>query len=732
MEVVRYLPMSINFVDPGINIPQRRFGRLAYSVSPTRRGVIVETIEVQPDKPLWLFETLSSTHRRRRKQQTLCLNRIGRQALPIVRPKPKVYLISKMASRELHHVESINEQMGHTMDSPKSNDSNIPVSECQDESIEPSLKQQSSISTTPTTDFSTLVDSPSMSQFPHLPFHNESLTFAHLEDTTRSPPNEKSTSASILSSPTDTIDPVRHCSVAFFDLDDTLIPTDWVRRAFVTARNVHVRERGSIQTISGLTGFPSNLYCSSGSPSGETVTIYEALTPSIQNRVRHELEKLGGEDFDERAASIVEKACMAFGVVVVVTNARSVAWLRIVSDLFPKLKAQLRRFSVPIIRAAVSTPGTAGLRSDFASVGEYFQYWAELKRFQFNRVASATRGVLMSLQSTCHFSARVERTPHFLSDLLPTWISVGQQQSPSVTTGIHAFRQTEDVQVGTRPGRSMSDGSSSQLSRLAGGELLLSPRSHGKESHELEDILRRHEVFMSAIDDHLLVRIVTHQVRRFLLHHHSHSNPDISEMPYSPRSLLTGEPPTFPETPSHSLYVKGFPGTTLLRPQGQPLHKTPHLPGDLRQQFARRQAAQLSSWAHSRHIRRLPNNGTLLDIICVGDSEFELSAARELAMNHPEFFRGVGLIKCHTGLSPDAFRDQLDEIEAAMACISIEKEDPNTIRSGARHLGPFVVAEFVTRACGFRTELLGLSLAERETLRLRRQIASSQTPNRFV
>lgn len=502
-------------------------------------------------------------------------------------------------------------------------------------------------------------------------------------------------------------DPLRRCSVAFFDLDDTLIPTDWVRRAFVAARNVQTRQ-GRANMDFEYPAFPCPSVDSSPVPA-ETVTIFEALSPHIQAAVRRHLEALGGDDFDERAADLIGKACRAFGVVVVVTNARSVAWLKIVSDLFPKLKAKLRELNVPIIRAVV--PGAAAHQTDFASIGEYFQYWTDLKRLQFSRVAAATQKVISALQRTAGEASR-----HFLSDLIPSWFPLGQ----SGEVDMFEFRVPSDVQSGvrydSRLGRTLSTPTSSALARLSGGELLLSPRSHGKESHELEAILQQNEAYMTPMDDDLLSRIVAHQVRRFLLHHHSKSNTEIADLPYSPRSVLSGPLPTFP--PSTPCYSRHTIGTTTglppLRPQGQQLPDFPHLPELLRWEVFSRRTEQIGS--------AIPNTdpNTTLDIICIGDSEFELCAARELASTTPQLFRGVGLVKCRPGLPPDAFRDQLDEIEAAMAILSVERQDRRSVKSGVKHLGPFVSTEFVTRACGFQTESLGLSLVEREALRFRR------------
>lgn len=584
------------------------------------------------------------------------------------------------------------------------------------ESFIQSFKSQTSmeardVSSTSTTSLKELASQRS----PQISFREEQLTFAHREErVVRSIPTAQ---LDVPSNPT--IDPIRHCSVAFFDLDDTLIPTDWVRRAFVAARNRQFHISGDDSDSE-----PSNGE-SGGLGTSESVTIYEALSPPIQAAVRRHLEQLGGQDFDERAADIVEKACLAFGVVVVVTNARSVAWLRIVSDLFPKLKAQLRRFSVPIIRAAVPGPGTSTLRTEFASVGEYFQYWTSLKRLQFSRVAAATREVLAQLQRVSTLPT-AERASHFLSELLPSWLSMGTQ--PTDESEILAFTGPASlVSESTRHGSHQSE--SSYLTRLPGGELLLSPRSHGKESHDLEAILQQHETCMTAIDDSLLTRIVTHQVRRFLLHHHSVSHADIAGLPYSPRSLLTTQPPTFPATPTFSRHpLAASLDLTPLR-HNQPLHAVPHLPEALRNEFVVRQAARRSPAAPTRAAQ---SSDFLLDIVCVGDSEFELCAARELAITNPQVFRGVGLIKCRPGLPPDQFRDQLDEIEAAMACIAIDREESATIRSSLKHLGPYVSSEFVTQGCAYRTELLGLSLTERESSRFRRHPGTSDVVKGIV
>lgn len=420
-------------------------------------------------------------------------------------------------------------------------------------------------------------------------------------------------------------------SIAFFDLDDTLIPTDWVRRAFGTTgrRRVPATAPPPPWYSSGLRRF---LAAEAGlEPPPPPVTIAEALSPAAQAVVREELERLGGADFDERAAALVEAACRVFGVVVIVTNARSSAWLQIASSLFPRFKSQLRRFSVPILRAAT----TDGAPTSFGTPEEYFHYWTQLKKVQFGRVIASA----LQLLATVRGQQRCGPTPCSLAT--PMYSRPGATAAPAMEE--EAFAVPNSPQVDPSSGAPVVTPS-----------LLMSPRSHRREGQELESLLTANETsWMVPLEASSLSRILAHQIRRFLLHAHCASDPNLAarthrtEMSQGPQ-VIDGPSP----------YV-------------------------------------------------VPTGG-LLDLICVGDSEFELCAARELAEMNSDIFRGCGLVKCRAGLPPDQFRDQLAHIQEAMRFVTDwREEEPSSKALGLRQFGTTVLAEYATRQTRFRTQVIG-------------------------
>lgn len=404
--------------------------------------------------------------------------------------------------------------------------------------------------------------------------------------------------------------------VALFDLDDTLIPTEWVRRAFLTLRpsDAEAQKFHEACVKSQQKVFDSWDGCRISPKSFKEDLNLNFIEKSIRTRLRN----LAKVDFDQQAASLIEKSCKAFGVVVVVTNARSSVWLHVVSTLFPKLKAQLRRFSIPVIQAAA-----VANRVTFVNNNDYFQYWANLKRVQFQRVVSATASHLEKIRAS------------LLKNTLSASRSAGLQ---------NCYGPLASVAAAT----------------------LGSPRTHRRESQELESLLLEWDINPSPVANEHLGRLLRHQLGRSMLYHFAQDHAEIARLPYDLHAVFSNDP--FPPTARNTAASVKY---------------EPILGGALAPQR--------------------------LDIVCVGDSDFELFAARDLAVNvlPNRTIASLGLIKCRTGLGPNAFCSQLFDIEQAIQYMIKCIQQRRNSASGLRVFGPSVVAEYTTSNDKFHTDLLG-------------------------
>lgn len=332
-------------------------------------------------------------------------------------------------------------------------------------------------------------------------------------------------------------------SVLFFDLDDTLIPTEWIRRVYGSARAEIERQNN-----------PS---------------IAAESDQLISLRVRRLLQFLE-PTLEQKATSLVKLACRKFGVVALVTNARSAAWISVVELLFPDFSSSLKELGIPIIRAVSG----AKIQTLFSGMGDYFTYWSGLKKEQFKRV---------------------------------TLYANNAYRGHCVTT-------------------------------------VLSPRSHIAENALIERLLS--EVDANApFPDTTLERILVHQIRRYAA---LYEEEQVKNRPKPKRQSSFLSSSSSATTAVSSTATATI--TTTTTTNNKSLDTT--------------------------------TNSQKLDVFSVGDSDFELVAARELAQQElPKIVRAVGLVRCRSGLGPQRFVQQLNEISEALSKLdAVRREDYTTVQ----------------------------------------------------
>lgn len=145
--------------------------------------------------------------------------------------------------------------------------------------------------------------------------------------------------------------PLRHLRaiVCIFDLDDTLIPTDWIRTTF-NALKATLRHRGNSKYL------------------------YQCI--------RKELDELTQNKLVRTICETLLYAREVFGFVAVVTNAKSVGWINVVDSMFPEIRQLLRKYEIPLKR-------TEPLEKEPTNVTciSYFNYWKNAKKKEFLRFA---------------------------------------------------------------------------------------------------------------------------------------------------------------------------------------------------------------------------------------------------------------------------------------------------------------------------------------------------------
>ncbi|KAF7458878.1 Trimeric LpxA-like [Cryptosporidium felis] len=141
-------------------------------------------------------------------------------------------------------------------------------------------------------------------------------------------------------------------TIAIFDLDDTLIPTDWIR-----------------ETYSKIRQNPTLSYLFSSSNNN----VYQYIRVQIDQQVNFQLIP--------NIIRIISHAKNTFLDVAIVTNARSTGWLKVIESMFPELTNALRELGIPIIRT-----NPEGNEPEIEEGERYFNYWMMAKKFEFEKI----------------------------------------------------------------------------------------------------------------------------------------------------------------------------------------------------------------------------------------------------------------------------------------------------------------------------------------------------------
>ncbi|PHJ23781.1 membrane associated protein with a signal egf domain and 7 transmembrane domains at the c-terminus [Cystoisospora suis] len=137
----------------------------------------------------------------------------------------------------------------------------------------------------------------------------------------------------------------RTSSVFIFDLDDTLIPTEWIRSSYAAQKD------------------------DSRSPD----EVYQSILAEINRRTCNELIP--------HILNSLRKAKSLCSTVAIVTNARSPRWLGVFESMFPEVVQLLRQEGIPIIRSCPQ-----GQEPNIYECSAYFSYWMNAKKRKFEEV----------------------------------------------------------------------------------------------------------------------------------------------------------------------------------------------------------------------------------------------------------------------------------------------------------------------------------------------------------
>ncbi|EPR57612.1 hypothetical protein TGPRC2_293720 [Toxoplasma gondii TgCatPRC2] len=137
----------------------------------------------------------------------------------------------------------------------------------------------------------------------------------------------------------------RTSTVFIFDLDDTLIPTEWIRSSYAAQKE-----------------------------DGRTAAeVYQAILQEINVRTRNELVP--------HILKALRKAKSLCNTVAIVTNARSPRWLGVFESMFPEVIQLLNEEDIPIIRSCPQ-----GREPNIYESSAYFSYWMNAKKRKFEEV----------------------------------------------------------------------------------------------------------------------------------------------------------------------------------------------------------------------------------------------------------------------------------------------------------------------------------------------------------
>ncbi|CDJ36021.1 uncharacterized protein EMH_0056260 [Eimeria mitis] len=137
----------------------------------------------------------------------------------------------------------------------------------------------------------------------------------------------------------------RHSAILIFDLDDTLIPTEWIRSTFAAEKHKY------------------------------------ATNEEVYQAIKEELERLTSNKLTPSILGTLKRAKKWSETVVIVTNARSVRWLSAMKSLFPEVVQLLHDENIPIIRSCPT-----GEEPSIHEAPAYFSYWMNAKKTKFLEV----------------------------------------------------------------------------------------------------------------------------------------------------------------------------------------------------------------------------------------------------------------------------------------------------------------------------------------------------------
>lgn len=137
----------------------------------------------------------------------------------------------------------------------------------------------------------------------------------------------------------------RNSLIFIFDLDDTLIPTEWIRSTYSSMKNV------------GRNGLDS----------------YKVILDELNARTKNSLIPT--------VVKALRKARSISSTVAIVTNARSARWLSVFESMFPEIVALLQEENIPLIRSCPE-----GSEPNISRSTEYFFYWMNAKKAKFQGV----------------------------------------------------------------------------------------------------------------------------------------------------------------------------------------------------------------------------------------------------------------------------------------------------------------------------------------------------------
>ncbi|EZG81486.1 hypothetical protein GNI_018860 [Gregarina niphandrodes] len=195
--------------------------------------------------------------------------------------------------------------------------------------------------------------------------------------------------------------------ICFLDLDDTLIPTTWLRTEFsrlhsfaAAADELYLyssikqgldRIVAGQRLVSGGRKLGARKSTNGSQVSGSQVSgTRSPATSSTEATIDSSSRELEGQEgametIDDLVIEFVRTIQAKHDVVVIVTNARSYAWVQMFRVIFPKLAETLNEMGVGIIK---TEPRTAEPDGEVYPE-EYFQYWCDAKYYEFNKCIEA-------------------------------------------------------------------------------------------------------------------------------------------------------------------------------------------------------------------------------------------------------------------------------------------------------------------------------------------------------